>query len=228
MKCLQKVTSDPDEDSGMQMAEFVQGKSEHSMSGFSLVEVLVALALISVTSLLLFSAVSNQYELTRRIDQTSQEAVERRVRSLAFDDITHRIVPGWKEERVFTGEPAHMSGLTTSSQISFQEGLKPFALDLVDDDKTLQYSEGGTSAILATFDGPATFSYLGSDRVWYDQWPPDGRPDAGEFDDSDHYPVPQLPLAIRIRSRSGAMLDMVGILGWQAPLPYREQILDEL
>lgn len=200
-------------------------------AGFTLLETLVTLAILSISSVLIFQSLTGQYELTARIDAAATSATSDAVRRESFSSVVGSLVPSWPEDSQspFVATPEQLSGLTSAPLMDEAPGLVYFTLEISGDPSELAYISRGRRVVLETFDDMASFSYLGADNNWYPQWPPtDATPDAGRFDDSSAYETWPLPRAVRIQTASRAQLDWITILDWQGPrLPRRQDINDD-
>lgn len=200
-------------------------------AGFSLLETLVTLAILSISSVLIFQSLASQANLTARIEAAATNATSDAVKREGFTSVVQGLVPSWPEddETPFDATPEKVSGLTASPLLNESFGLIYFTFELSGNPSELAYIANGRRVVLETFSEAAAFSYLGPDDEWYPEWPPAlKQPDAGRFDDSPAYETWPLPRAIRIRSASQSDLDWIANLNWQAPrLPRRQDIEDD-
>lgn len=200
-------------------------------AGFSLMETLIALVILSISAVLIFQSLISQSELTARVESTSLEAGRESVRRAGFTSVVEALVPSWPEdiETAFVATPVLISGLTAQPLIRQDPGLAAFEFKLEEVPSQLVYTAGGEALALASFPERAVFSYLGPDGNWHPEWPPrDVRPDTGPFDDSAAFPVAPLPLAVRIQTETRTELDWVARLHWRAPhLPRRQDIEED-
>lgn len=200
-------------------------------AGFSLMETLVALAILSISATLIFQSLLRQSELIARVENTSLKASHESIQRAGFTDVVAGLVPSWPEDinSRFHATPTHLSGLTGHPLIRKEPGLEHFQFKLEGAPSQLVYIRGEEKMVLASFTEGAHFSYLGADSQWHETWPPeDIRPDAGPFDDSAAFAVAPLPLAVRIQTETQAQLDWVARLDWRAPrLPRRRDVEDD-
>lgn len=199
-----------------------------SDSGFSLMEMLVALAILSISAVLIFQSLLSQSALTARIENLSLNAGRDAIRRAGFTEVVRGIVPSWPEDKEtgFIATDRQFSGLSSRALATESQGLTSFRFDLSGSPSELVYSSNGRQVQLGAFSEDATFSYLGADGNWYDKWPPDKIPDFGPFDDSAAYKMPPLPRAVRIQSATRADLDWIASIDWQAPYMLRRQDLN--
>ncbi|WOR15372.1 prepilin-type N-terminal cleavage/methylation domain-containing protein [Hyphomonas sp. FCG-A18] len=201
-------------------------------AGFSILEMLVALAILSLTSLILFQTVLSQAALTSRIENASLRSGQELIRRSSFKTVVSGLVPTWPEEEAdieFAASPELLRGMSTSNLTGGVSGLHRVTFRLEGNPSRLIYSGPEGEIELQTFSELATFSYLGLDNNWYGTWPPDTAPDFGPFDDSGHpqYEIPPLPVAVRIRTVTGQDIDWLARLDWQAPRLARSQELND-
>ena len=199
-------------------------RRDHGEGGFSLLEVLVSLALISVTTLLIYRVVIDQFALSQRIERVNSLTLDTWSHRQVFADSIGAIVPEWsgsEPDNTFYGASDRFGGLTGQSQFEFADRLVPFSFTL--QGNQLIYQEAGAWIVLEVLPEEATFSYLGDDHIWHPKWPPDERTDAGAYDDSEFYEQPQLPVAIRLRCQTGACVDWIRALDWQGGSMIRRQ-----
>ena len=143
---------------------------DNTDAGFSLLEMIIALAILSLVSLASYQSLAQLTGLSARAGAATERTVETVLTRAVFTDLVAGIVPGWRGESQagFIGGP---TGFTAQSgRVPGQsEGLTAFALRTTD-----------AGLILATTDtttrlsaSPATLAYLGTDGLWRDSWPPD-------------------------------------------------------
>jgi len=203
-------------------------KRESRDRGFSLLEVLVALVLISVTTLLISRVVIDQFALSQRIESVNHITLDTWSHRQTFADSVGAIVPDWSDSEPnnsFYGAPDKFGGVTTQPQFALFDRLVPFSFAL--QDNQLIYQEAETQIVLENLPEEATFSYLADDQAWYERWPPEVRTDPGPYDDSEFYEQPQLPVAIRLQCKTDGCVDWVRVLDWQGSTMIRRQdVLD--
>ncbi len=192
----------------------------HNESGFSLLETLFALAIMSLASVALFQSTSSMLRLSERAVAAGERTVSGGLDRLALTHLIDGLVPSWPEEEdtVFKGSPSALQGLSTGGLTLVQEQAVLFTL-------TLETMNGGNTALIyrakdaqggiegesltkhAGVDGwvlmgalpaAARLSYMGVDHEWRDVWPPDTKPTRGYFDDALYTQDPVLPIAIRL------------------------------
>ena len=79
--------------------------SPSSEAGFSLLEVLIALAIMSLTSLALFQSMSRMLYISDRAIDVSEQSLENAVSNLTIRQLVDGLVPSWsiKPEDSFLG-----------------------------------------------------------------------------------------------------------------------------
>jgi prepilin-type N-terminal cleavage/methylation domain-containing protein len=200
-------------------------------NGFTLLETLVALAILSVASLALFQSTANMLSLSDRAvslaERTVDDAVARRVFRASVDNLT----PSWPEypEHVFQGDAHTISAISDAVPRANGEILAPFSWRLqINEPNRVSLVMDAKSEHWDVYEfraQAAAFSYLGVDQNWYDIWPPRDVPSNGFFDDVKTLDMPQFPLAVRLTVQTDAK-DIV----WIAPisantiLPIRDEL----
>lgn len=200
-----------------------------TQKGFSLLEVLVTLTILAITSATIFQSLLFQMDLVDRVETKSAAVFDEQITRSGFSRVVEALVPAWPEEPgafQFVGTPTRFQGLTTSVLISDVSGIQPFVFELRQDDRILYFQSDGQEIQLTEFQSTAQLDYLGQDGVWSPVWPPAEFPDPGRFDDSNDYPLPALPAAIRIRTADNSELHWLAKVGWVGMTIPRRQDLD--
>ncbi|MBL4591750.1 MAG: prepilin-type N-terminal cleavage/methylation domain-containing protein [Phycisphaerales bacterium] len=199
-------------------------------SGFTLLETLISLAILSVVSLALFQSTSSLLRITSRAVNAGERALETAVSRKTFRASVRGLTPGWKEEpeNVFKGDASQFSGISTGAPTFSSHTLKPFSFALVRQTNgriALKVNVNGQVWDLQEFSADeAAFSYLGTDQKWYREWPPKNTPAPGFFNDEIYMDTPQLPLAIRLHGEySNHRFDWVAAVLGAHDLPYRDR-----
>lgn len=193
-----------------------------------MLEVLVSIAIFSVTSLLIFSSLLQYSRLSSRIESVSLQTLREQVGPGTFEYLISGIVPGWAEaqEEMFTGAGRGFTAASGHGLFADGRGLRMIRLELSEDGKSLFAADQYGQVLLHEFASPAAFSYLGEGGVWVDQWPPPQRQDFGRYDDTSLYESAPLPRAIRIQVVDRSELDWIARLGWHAPQLIRTQDIE--
>ena len=167
-------------------------------SGFTIVEVLVTLVLMSMVAAIVFGSLRQVIEARTRLrpylDQSEQTTLaagwfRQTVQGLMADYVNgkHR----------FTAKPEEFAGLTVSPLAGTPGTPTAFHWSLIYDDTrdvtVLEYNEPGAGPMrVASWAGrQGAFSYYGLDQEWHTRWSP---PDTLDKSQS----VPQLPQLIRL------------------------------
>lgn len=171
--------------------------------GFSLLELMVSLAIVSLVSAALFQSMAAWMRLSARASTAADEALTSIAGQQMFDRAVGGLIFAWPEETAyrFIGAPDGFSGVSaTPLQGLFPRlGVIQVAIERPDDGRRgrIVYQSGATDWTLQEFDETASFSYLGADGAWRANWPPAVNPEPGPFEDAAFFDTPQLPLAIR-------------------------------
>lgn len=234
-----KIVSAPNSGLGFD-ADSALGNGPCRESGFSLLETLVALAIMSIASLALFQSTSAMLSLSDRAVKTSERVLDAELSRRAVTGLLSALMPAWPEDqaRQFSGSATTLQGLSTKG-LSWQSealgsGLAHFALSLKDSANggaVLEYTDlsqrsSGASAqaqgwiLEASLPAGARFTYQGLDGQWYSQWPPANPPATPYFDDALFIQTPALPEAIRLQASNGAVLSLAAVRA-QSTLPAR-------
>jgi prepilin-type N-terminal cleavage/methylation domain-containing protein len=203
---------------------------EQAQSGFSLLETLLALAIMSVASLALFQSTTTLLRLSDRTVNAALKAQDVAVMQKSFSELVKGLVPAWsnKKEGHFIGTSGYFSGLTRAPLHTLKIGIAPFTLKLETgvDTASLVYQSEDTQWVLKSLRAnEAKFSYLGEDNRWRSSWPPAQTPDASDFGDGRFYDPPTFPLAIRLwaeDSRTGKHLVWIAEVADRTELPLLE------
>ena len=203
--------------------------------GFSLLELMVSLAIISLVSAALFQSAAAWLRLSARASGAAEEALSSIVAQRMFDRVVGGLIYTWPEETAlrFIGANDGFSGLTATPLSGVSPQLLPVQLSALQPVEgrpgRIIYSARGVDGwTLRTFDGATTFTYLGADGQWRAAWPPAVNPDPGPFNDAAFFETPQLPLAIRIDiADSGGDETWIADISSNSPIPHRIQDLRE-
>jgi general secretion pathway protein J len=188
-------------------------------SGFTLIEALVTLVLLSMVAAILFGSLRQVIEARTRLkphlDQSQQTALvagwfRQTVQGLMADYDTglHR----------FTATPTDFSGLTVSPLVGLPGTPTAFhwslRYDSTNDLTILEYDEPRAEAMQvvnwAGHDG--SFSYYGQDQQWHGRWAPPEKPEESQT-------IPQLPRLIRLDGPSLDRFPLVVAAPRGSPFP---------
>lgn len=177
---------------------------EQSDLGFSLLETMIALAILSMTSLALFQSTSTLLRVSDKATEVGLERAEDFMARTSFYQVVAGLVQGWphQENTMFRGDKSQFSGLSDQAILSNQ-ALQSFEMSILPIDNLgstnllLQTEQG--QVLIKSFDvSDMEFRYLGIDQTWYEAWPPPKVPSTGFFNDIIFMSMPDLPSAIKI------------------------------
>lgn len=167
--------------------------AESGDAGFSLLETLVALAIMAVASLALFQSTTAMLSVSDRAVNTAERTLQNALDRRAIDGLLSSLIPAWKEETAaeFTGSATRLSGITSQSLSTASYGAARFTLYLERDNSgTLQliYGDelpaakpsrgaGNNTApsrwvIQSSLPAAARFAYQDTQKTWHESWPP--------------------------------------------------------
>jgi len=201
--------------------------------GFSLLEMLMALAIMSFASLILFQSVGTMLRLSEKAvaaaDRTLEDIASRKSLSYLVDGI----VAAWPESEaeMFKGTADAFSGLTAASPVLLKPKIESFNLYTNKKQSggvNLIYTSGGQDMTL--YESPTTarvaFTYMAHDLKWYETWPPE-EISKSEFFEADRgfLSIPPLPISIKISFLKNSQYpetDWVFNVSKHYNLPFRE------
>lgn len=177
-------------------------------AGFSLLETLFALAIMSLASVALFQSTSSMLSLSDRAVKAGERTVSGGLDRLAVRELIDGLLPHWpsETERAFVGEARSFSGQSTAPLSADNTGPEIVTLSLSalsGGRDSLTYSSAKAPqgwTIMSRLPEGARFEYMGIDHSWYAKWPPQEKPTRGYFDEDVLLPFPALPQAIRLRT----------------------------
>lgn len=175
-------------------------------AGFSLIEILVALAIASLISMLIFGSLQQQYRLIDRVQNASADTLDFQARSRLLSNVIANTVPAWpeSEEDKFAGDAAKISGMTGEAIFGDQLSLQPYSVTLVEVGEarivTLQTDEGVWE--LGDLPRDAELQYYGHDGQWYPKWPPEQAEPKSLEEIAEQAAIGNLPALIRIFSET--------------------------
>ncbi|MGB0906121.1 MAG: PulJ/GspJ family protein [Maricaulaceae bacterium] len=204
-------------------------------SGFSLLETLFALAIMSLASLALFQSTSSMLKLSDRAVQAGERVLEGTLNRKALTNLIDAILPIWPEEEQgeFKGRHNYLEGL--SSDALNAQGQKPtlFRLSLKKqgfgfNSSSLIYhliadakieNKDEEWVLFSNIPSTAKFSYMGIDHTWYETWPPEPLPVSGYF--NDHLFAEPAPLPEVIKLEADGKILWIGRISRYRALPLR-------
>jgi prepilin-type N-terminal cleavage/methylation domain-containing protein len=176
--------------------------------GFTLVEVLVTLVLLSMVAAVAFGSLRQVLEARDRLRPYLDRSQETTLVSGWFRQTVQASIADYDEgKHRFAGTASEISGLTSSPLVgpagtptAFRWAMR---YDSVRDLTTLEYEESPrqTLRIAAWAGHDGAFAYYAGEQKWQPAWPPSD-PDQGKS-------IPQLPQLVRL---SGAPRDAVPMI----------------
>lgn len=185
-------------------------RRSNSDAGFSLLEVLVALAIMSLTTLALFQSFNQLNAVSDRVVRSTTNSLDSFVEREVFDDVVSGLIAGWEDEGStdFRGHETAFTSLAALTMASEFAQLSQVTVQLDrgrDQTPVIRYLIGEQTL---TYPIPEALSprltYLGWDQNWYSDWPLEQAPSTGFFDDAIYAVRPQLPMAIRVIEDDGS------------------------
>jgi len=185
-----------------------------TQSGFSLMETLLALAIMSVASLALFQSTTTLLRLSDRTVNAALKSQDDAIIQVSFGRLIRGLVQAWPDDKnhIFTGEQRGFSGLTQTPLQTMSPGLQGFALAVESSSEETQliYRSESVEWVMQHFPyADARFSYLGADNIWRPQWPPEQAPKVDTFGSEELMDLPSFPLAIRLTVGQGREEDQI-------------------
>lgn len=189
--------------------------------GFTLLETLIALAILSIVSLALFQSTSTLLSVSDRAIKSGDRTLDGALNRLAFARLIDGILPHWdgQEETGFRGNGTEISGVSTENLNIDKAGLSPFSIQIT---QTGQAPSLNVSSLIYSTDtvswpldidlpDTARFYYLGRDQKWYGEWPTDEMPKAAFAIEKTYSDPQRIPLAISIQAPKGEIFWMAKI-----------------
>ena len=192
-----------------------KGAAEND-AGFSLLETLIALAILSLVSLASYQSLAQLTGLSARAGAATERTVDGVLARAVFTDLVTDITPNWREESQgayqgdFRGNVSGFSARSGRVPAIGAEGLAPFVMRATE--AGLVVEAAGTTTTLRA--APARLLYLGTDAQWRESWPPDAPLSFGPADAiaatpgaRDHLLTrpPSLPAAVRADFADGVV-----------------------
>ncbi len=206
-------------------------KKNVAVAGFTLLETLISLAILSMVSLALIQSTSSLLHITDRAVAAGDRVLESAISRKTFQLSVAKLIPAWPESKndVFKGGSTLFSGISSGAPSLGIKTPQRVMFELVGAAKgriLLEVSVGAETWELVSFStNTASFSYLGEDQKWYPDWPPEFSPTPSYNSISRWKKPPQLPLAIRLRGFGDENIAWVVMVGGSVNVPYREKVL---
>lgn len=147
-------------------------------AGFSLLETLIALAIMSLASLSLFQSSSSLLRTSDRAIKVGEGLVNRAVSRHQIATLIAQLVPAWEDgaEVKFVGTKNEFSGMSREIFDLEGAGVKPFEIRLEQDSRDrmkLVYQIGNQNWDIQTgLPVDLKFQYLTPANTWVAEWPP--------------------------------------------------------
>lgn len=184
--------------------------------GFTILEVLVALVIFSLTSLALFQSLGSYFVVTERVTQASKVMVEGMLSRRTLSELVDNIAPGWNRDlSSLEGGALSFSSQAFKAPTENFSPLTPFVLQI---EKTnvstdLIYISGNLKLpFYLELKGSPVFEYQSNGGIWRSNWPRDDERVPGES-------VNELPQAIRIKDSDSDTIFIILVLGRHRDLP---------
>lgn len=178
------------------------------VSGYSLIEVLVTLAITAIVSSLIFASLATQVRQIETVEEATGRILDNTARARMVEEIVSNTIPAWPEqtELQFRGTGTTLSGLSTHALLERTSRLQPYRLQLLQsgESATLSVATSEGEWLLTGFPAAASLRYLGPDGLWYGEWPPPERPAATLQEIEDSLRNKSLPAMVAIASDENA------------------------
>lgn len=185
-----------------------QIKAEPRRTGFTLVEVLITLVLLSMVAAVAFGSLRQVLEARGRLRPYLDRSQETTLVASWFRQTVEAMIADYDNgQHHFAGTAIEISGLTTApligppgTPITFHWALK---YDAARDITTLEYQESPSQTMpIVSWTGHAgNFNYYAEDQKWYPIWPP--------ADTDQSKPPVQLPQLVRLSGMPRDRIPMV-------------------
>ena len=156
--------------------------------GLSLIELLVVLVLVSLTTTISLQAIGFVTAGLDRISEDREKLEFDRIASRWYRESIEAMVASIDEEHGFLGRPREMSGYTLAPLLadSGEPTLIAYYLESGGKGDVLWYRENNTAFRFMEFESPAEFRYATSRAAYSASWP------------SDSFPAGSLPAVIKV------------------------------
>lgn len=153
-----------------------RGRARAGEAGLSLMETLVALAVIAMVTLVVFNAMANGKRLTDRVFDRAGNVIIREGESLLVRQVLSGFAPGLALEGgvPFRAGPQAINGRNFApfGAPSGVERIVSLTIEAGDPGGRLVYQDGGEPvALLEWASGEARFDYLTDTVTWVREWP---------------------------------------------------------
>lgn len=184
-------------------------------AGFSLLETLIALAIMSLASLALFQSSSSLIRTSDQATKVGEGFVDRAVSRHQIMSLIAQLVPAWQDtdEVEFVGTDNEFSGMSRALFALERAGVKPFQIRLEEDNlnniKLVYQLNDQIWDIQRGLPANSKFQYQTPTNNWISVWPPKKNRFYARrnFDDDslDLYDL-KLPTAIQLTDKNGQII----------------------
>lgn len=144
--------------------------------GYSLIEVLICLALTALVSTLIFSSLGVQVRQVDTVKSAQARALDGTASARLLETVLTKTVEAWPDdvEEKFSGSSKEVRGLSDHSTVSASSRLQPFVLRITQsaDESILSLQNDEGEWYVNGLPADLSIRYLGWDDEWHDRWPP--------------------------------------------------------
>lgn len=183
-----------------------EGETKAGSEGFSLLEVLVALAIMSVASLGLFQSLSSMLEVSSKSVRYTESTLNNAIIDRSLSQLVRGLVTEWPDgpDNPFIGRETEFEGLSTRAIEEDNFGIMAFTLQLRENQQAgrdLVYSSANQEIYLARdLPDASHFLYRNIDGSWSDVWPMPPSRDTSALEELLPFETKAMPVAIALKS----------------------------
>lgn len=207
-----------------------QAQTPPTDQGFSLLETLIALAILSLASMALFQGTSTLLRVSNKAISIGENTLDHVITTQSLHNLAAGIMAVRGGQGKFNANTVQFSAMSSNGLLNHDGELEHFTLRLIRDaqnGRTLiyqpsAYQSGPTQIPLLTgLDSSVQFSYLGLDQKWYGIWPPKSPPIPPNTKNIELITMPLLPQAIRLAHKGTAKTKTQTLqIDWLAAISY--------
>ena len=192
------------------LRRYVRSPNAKRQRGFSLLELIASLAIVSLVSAALFQSIAAWMRLSARAGAAADSTLTSIAGQQMFDRAVGGLLFAWPEEvnARFIGAADGFSGVSNKPLQGAFPRLSVVQMIAQSSESSergrIAYISDQANWTLLEFDDSAAFSYLGADGAWRSNWPPAANPEPAPFADAQFFETPQLPEAIRLSYTIGS------------------------
>lgn len=191
--------------------------------GFTLLELLITMVIVSVISLGLFQSLSSMLQVTERAVKSGERVFDSALLKKQRVELLASLVPSWPDKKdPFVGGAESFSGVSASLLSLSEDRFGGFEMYLTKrgGDISVNYRADGLEYVMQNnLPAGAKFIYLGQDSHWYDEWPNKKILSQVSDDNNLIFNPPDLPSAIGLDSGSDEGLLWVVAISRHKSLP---------